>query len=64
MLDYIKGKLVSKQTAGAKGATIVVENNNVGYLIMRQAKERHESRGLHYSIDYPPAPHKEISFDK
>ncbi|MDE7376205.1 MAG: L-aspartate oxidase [Muribaculaceae bacterium] len=26
---------------------------NVGYLIMRQAKERHESRGLHYSIDYP-----------
>ena len=33
MLDYIKGKLVSKQTAGAKGATIVVENNNIGYLI-------------------------------
>ena len=30
---------------------------NVGYLIMRQAKERHESRGLHYTIDYPP--HKE-----
>lgn len=27
---------------------------NVGYLIMRQAKERHESRGLHYTIDYPP----------
>lgn len=26
---------------------------NVGYLIMRQAKERHESRGLHYSLDYP-----------
>jgi len=26
---------------------------NVGYLIMRQAKERHESRGLHYTIDYP-----------
>ncbi len=30
---------------------------NVGYLIMRQAKERHESRGLHYTIDYPPVPH-------
>ena len=30
---------------------------NVGYLIMRQAKERKESRGLHYTIDYPPAPH-------
>ncbi|MDE6307088.1 MAG: L-aspartate oxidase, partial [Muribaculaceae bacterium] len=28
---------------------------NVGYLIMRQAKERHESRGLHYTLDYPPA---------
>ncbi|MDE5969343.1 MAG: L-aspartate oxidase, partial [Muribaculaceae bacterium] len=26
---------------------------NVGYLIMRQAKERHESRGLHYTLDYP-----------
>lgn len=29
---------------------------NVGYLIMRQAKERHESRGLHYTLDYPPTP--------
>ncbi len=26
---------------------------NTGYLIMRQAMERHESRGLHYTIDYP-----------
>jgi len=31
---------------------------NVGYLIMRQAKERHESRGLHYTVDYPPVAHK------
>ena len=30
---------------------------NVGYLIMRQAKERHESRGLHYTLDYPPTDH-------
>ena len=27
---------------------------NVGYLIMRQAMERKESRGLHYTVDYPP----------
>lgn len=27
---------------------------NVGYLITRQALERKESRGLHYTIDYPP----------
>ncbi len=33
---------------------------NVGYLIMRQAKERKESRGLHYTVDYPPVPKKEI----
>ena len=31
---------------------------NVGYLIMRQAKERKESRGLHYTVDYPPVPKK------
>lgn len=31
---------------------------SVGYLIMRQAKERRESRGLHYTIDYPPIPRK------
>ncbi len=30
---------------------------NVGYLIMRQAKERKESRGLHYTLDYPPVSH-------
>ena len=28
---------------------------NVGYLITKQAMERKESRGLHYTIDYPRA---------
>ena len=27
---------------------------NIGYLITRQAMERKESRGPHYTIDYPP----------
>ena len=33
MLDYIKGTLVSKQPSAAKGAMIVVENNNIGYAV-------------------------------
>ncbi|HAB40523.1 MAG TPA: L-aspartate oxidase [Porphyromonadaceae bacterium] len=32
---------------------------NVAYLVMRQAKERKESRGLHYTIDYPPVARKD-----
>ena len=31
---------------------------NVGYLITRQALERKESRGLHYTIDYPKKTNK------
>ncbi len=26
---------------------------NVGYLVIKMAQARHESRGLHYNIDYP-----------
>ena len=32
---------------------------NVAYLITRQAKDLKESRGLHYTIDYPPQPKSE-----
>jgi L-aspartate oxidase len=30
---------------------------NVGYLVIKQATERKESRGLHYTIDYPEKNH-------
>lgn len=33
---------------------------NVGYLIIKNAQKMHESRGLHYSIDYPR--HKGLEF--
>ncbi len=35
---------------------------NIGYLVMRQALERKESRGLHFTVDYPHPPVKEESF--
>jgi L-aspartate oxidase len=30
---------------------------NVSYLVIKMAMQRNESRGLHYSIDYPPTKH-------
>ena len=33
---------------------------NVAYLIIKMAMQRKESRGLHYSIDYPRKDKKEI----
>ncbi|MGD2033778.1 MAG: L-aspartate oxidase [Bacteroidales bacterium] len=35
---------------------------NVGYLIIKMAMRREESRGLHYNIDYPPADGVKIKF--
>lgn len=37
MYDYIKGKLISKQV-NTKGASIIIENNNIGYSINTTAR--------------------------
>jgi len=47
--SLFKRSLVSKEIFELRNVI------NVGYLIMRQAIERKESRGLHYTIDYPHA---------
>lgn len=52
---YEETEKLFKQSKASKEICELRNLINVGYLIMRQAKERHESRGLHYSIDYPPA---------
>ncbi|HIR36818.1 MAG TPA: L-aspartate oxidase [Candidatus Limisoma gallistercoris] len=51
---YEETEKLFKQSKASKEICELRNLINVGYLIMRQAKERHESRGLHYSIDYPP----------
>lgn len=38
MLDYIKGTLISKLATGSKGASFVVDNNNMGFLINTTAR--------------------------
>ena len=45
--DLFKRSVASKEICELRNMI------NVGYLIMRQAMERKESRGLHYTIDYP-----------
>lgn len=47
--DLFKRSIASKEICELRNMV------NVGYLIMRQAMERKESRGLHYTIDYPKA---------
>lgn len=51
---YEETERLFKQSKASKEICELRNLINVGYLIMRQAKERHESRGLHYSLDYPP----------
>ena len=58
---YEETERLFKQSKASKEICELRNLINVGYLIMRQAKERHESRGLHYSIDYPPVKIKTIN---
>jgi L-aspartate oxidase len=51
--SLFKRSVVSKEICELRNAI------NVGYLIMRQAIERKESKGLHYTIDYPKEGRKE-----
>ena len=56
---YLETEKLFKRSKASREICELRNIINVGYLIMRQAKERKESRGLHYTLDYPPTePHK------
>ena len=53
-------EIIYRETEELYKKTILTQNLcelrnliNVGYLIIKNAQKMHESRGLHYSIDYP-----------
>ena len=52
---YEETESLFKRSVASKEICELRNMVNVGYLIMRQAMERKESRGLHYTIDYPHA---------
>lgn len=52
-LLYEETEALFKRVKATKGICELRNMINVGYLITRQAIERKESRGLHYTIDYP-----------
>ncbi|MCD7936162.1 MAG: L-aspartate oxidase [Tannerellaceae bacterium] len=52
---YEETESLFKRSIASKDICELRNMVNVGYLIMRQAIERKESRGLHYTLDYPPA---------
>jgi len=51
---YEETESLFKRSIASKDICELRNMINVGYLIMRQAIERKESRGLHYMLDYPP----------
>lgn len=52
-LLYAETEHLFKRTVATRDLCELRNMINVGYLITRQALERKESRGLHYTIDYP-----------
>lgn len=55
---YEETESLFKRSVASKEICELRNMVNTGYLIMRQAIERKESRGLHYTLDYPPASNK------
>lgn len=51
---YEETEKLFKESKASKSICELRNIINVGYLITRQAMDRKESRGLHYTIDYPP----------
>lgn len=62
MYDYLKGKITSKQLNSYRGTYIVVETNNIGYLISTNKRtiEKIEETEKEYKI-YVSLSHKEDS---
>jgi L-aspartate oxidase len=54
---YEETENLFKRSTASKDICELRNMINTGYLIMRQAIERRESRGLHYTLDYPPQDH-------
>jgi L-aspartate oxidase len=53
-INYEETEDLFKRSVASKDICELRNMINVGYLIMRQAIERKESHGLHYTLDYPP----------
>jgi L-aspartate oxidase len=52
-INYEETEDLFKRSVASKEICELRNMINVGYLIMRQAIDRKESRGLHYTLDYP-----------